>query len=110
MAVDPGTLFATHRDRLFRYFCRAVGEVETARDLTQDVFLRGSRATRLPAGDGEVRALLFEIARNLALDHHRRRVRRPAAPPIVGEGARAASQDVDSAVNEAPLALPAPDP
>jgi hypothetical protein len=43
MATDPTALFAAHQHRLFKYFCRAVGETETARDLTQDVFLRVSR-------------------------------------------------------------------
>src|SRR5437764_467172 len=44
-SVDPEALFTTHQRRLFKYFCRAVGQTETARDLTQDVFLRVSRAT-----------------------------------------------------------------
>jgi RNA polymerase sigma-70 factor, ECF subfamily len=73
MAADAAALFAAHQRRLFKYFCRAVGHVDTARDLTQDVFLRVSRTTIPVAADGEVRAWLFQIARNLALDHHRTR-------------------------------------
>jgi hypothetical protein len=41
--ADPEALFAANHNRLFRYFCRAVGRAETARDLTQEVFLRVSR-------------------------------------------------------------------
>jgi len=105
MAVDAATLFATHQHRLFRYFCRAVGP-ETARDLTQDVFVRVSRATIPVAADAEVRAWLFQIARNLALDHHRVRLRRPEPSPLAEEGSRLATQDVDLAVNEALATLP----
>ena len=105
MAVDAATLFATHQHRLFRYFCRAVGP-ETARDLTQDVFLRVSRATIPVAAEGEVRAWLFQIARNLALDHHRVRLRRPEPSPLAEEGSRLATQDVDLAVNQALATLP----
>lgn len=105
MAVDPAALFAAHQHRLFKYFCRAVGP-DTARDLTQDVFLRVSRATIPVAGDGEIRAWLFHIARNLALDHHRKRLRQPEPSALAEEGARLASQDVDLAVNEALAALP----
>jgi RNA polymerase sigma-70 factor (ECF subfamily) len=105
MAVDAAALFAAHQDRLFKYFCRAVGP-DTARDLTQDVFLRVSRATIPVAADEEVQAWLFRIARNLALDHHRARLRRPEPSPLADEGSRLATQDVDLAVNEALAALP----
>src|SRR3977135_1047450 len=106
MAADAATLFAAHQHRLFRYFCRAVGQADTARDLTQDVFLRLSRTTIPAAPDVEVRAWLFQIARNLALDHHRRRLRHPEPSALTDERARLPSQDVDLAVNEALAALP----
>ena len=70
-------LFAEHRQRLFLYFCRAVGHAETAHDLTQDVFLRVTRAAPPTSQNGDLRPWLFRIARNLALDHHRRLDRHP---------------------------------
>ena len=70
-------LFAQHRQRLFLYFCRAVGHAETAHDLTQDVFLRVTRAAPPASQNGDLRPWLFRIARNLALDHHRRLDRHP---------------------------------
>jgi RNA polymerase sigma-70 factor (ECF subfamily) len=106
MTVDPEALFVANRHRLFRYFLRAVGETDTARDLTQDVFLRVSRTAVPEASDGEIRAWLFRIARNLALDHYRRRVRHPDPPALVDEGSRLPSQDVDLAVKLALAALP----
>ena len=64
-------LFDEHRDGVFRYLCRVVGQTETARDLTQEVFLRVSRAT-VPDADAQGRrAWVFKIARNLALNHKR---------------------------------------
>lgn len=105
MAVDLAALFAAHQHRLFKYFCRAVGQPETARDLTQDVFLRVTRTAVPVAADGEVRAWLFRIARNLALDYHRKRLRHPE-PSAQTDGARLPSQDVDLAVNTALSALP----
>jgi len=101
MAPDAEALFAAHQNRLFRYLCRAVGHADTARDLTQDVFVRVSRATIPAAADGEIRAWLFQIARNLALDHHRRHLRRPELSALTDAAARLPSQDVDVAVNEA---------
>lgn len=101
MPTHGDALFAEHRQQLFRYLCRAVGDADTARDLTQDVFLRVIRTTvpdDTPAG---VRAWLFRIARNLALDYHRRRQRTPEIGTLGLAGSQAASQDVALAVNEA---------
>jgi RNA polymerase sigma factor (sigma-70 family) len=105
MTVDPEALFIANRHRVFRYFLRAVGQSDTAHDLTQDVFLRVSRAVVPSAADGEIRAWLFRIARNLALDHHRKRVRQPDPVALVERDARSPSQDVELAVNEALAAL-----
>ena len=105
--VDPEALVAGQYPGLFKYFCRAVGSAEVARDLTQEVFVRVSR-TQIPvAEDSGVRAWVFRIARNLALDHHRSRMRHPEASAFVHEAARSPSQDVNLAVNQA-LALLAP--
>jgi RNA polymerase sigma-70 factor, ECF subfamily len=94
-------LVASHEGRLFRYFCRAVGQADAARDLTQDVFLRASRSDIPVAADAQLTSWLFKIARNLALDHHRQRTRRPQPVPLGDDGSRPASQDVTTAVNEA---------
>jgi RNA polymerase sigma-70 factor (ECF subfamily) len=106
MVADPEALFIAHQHRLFRYFYRAVGHADTARDLTQDLFLRVSRSAIPEGADADIRAWLFHIARNLALDHHRARVRRPEPLALADEGTRSPSQDVDLAVNEALAALP----
>jgi RNA polymerase sigma-70 factor (ECF subfamily) len=107
MTVDPEVLFVANQPRLFRYFLRAVGQIETARDLTQEVFLRVTRTIVPQAPDGEVRAWLFRIARNLALDHYRKHGRHPQVSLVVAnEGSRPPSQEVDAAVNEALAALP----
>jgi RNA polymerase sigma factor (sigma-70 family) len=100
MTVDPEALFVANQQRLFRYFRRAVGQADAARDLTQDVFLRVIRAAVPVASDGELRAWLFAIARNLALDHYRKRARQ-AKPTVQVEASRLPSQDVDVAVNQA---------
>jgi RNA polymerase sigma-70 factor (ECF subfamily) len=107
--VDTERLFVANHQRLFKYFCRASGSADRARDLTQDVFLRVSRA-QVPSGtEVQVKGWLFRIARNLALDHHRHHRRHPEPVALTGDASRAASQDVDVAVNEALASLPALD-
>lgn len=106
MTVDPEVLFVANQPRLFKYFLRAVGQIETARDLTQDVFLRVSRTAIPQVPDGELRAWLFRIARNLALDHHRRHRQEPLLITPAFDPAGAPSQEVDAAVHEALASLP----
>ncbi len=104
--ADLEGLFAAHHRGLFKYFCRAVGRAEVARDLTQEVFLRVSR-TRIPAAeDRHLSAWLFRIARNLALDYHRSRRRHQEPFALADQATRFPSQDVTLAVNEALESLP----
>jgi RNA polymerase sigma-70 factor (ECF subfamily) len=104
--ADAEGLFTANHSRLFRYFCRAVGRAETARDLTQEVFLRVSRTAIREDANGDLSGWLFRIARNLALDHHRTRQRHPDPLALVEDPIRAASQDIDLAVKEALASLP----
>lgn len=105
--ADSEGLFAAHHQKVFKYFCRAVGGGDAARDLTQEVFLRVSRSQVSVNGDGS--AWLFRIARNIVLDHHRSRARHPESSALMHETACPAHQDVSTAVNEALAALPALD-
>lgn len=92
-------LFAAHRDGVFRYLCRIVGQSE-ATDLTQEVFLR---VARRPVPDGTAdgaRAWVYRIARNLALNHRRDAVRRPATVGLA-DAARQAPQEKAAAIMEA---------
>jgi RNA polymerase sigma-70 factor (ECF subfamily) len=76
--IDVERFYADHQAGVFRYLRRIVGGPETARDLTQEVFLRVSRAgvpESTPVGQ---RAWVFKIARNLALNHVRDGLRRPS--------------------------------
>jgi RNA polymerase sigma factor (sigma-70 family) len=85
MALPPFTQMALppfqhaldeHRDSLARFLAATVGPQE-ADDCLQETLIAALRAyPRLRAGSN-VRAWLFTIARNKALDEHRARVRRP---------------------------------
>jgi RNA polymerase sigma-70 factor (ECF subfamily) len=101
MPDAPDALFEAYSRGLFRYFYRAVGHADTARDLTQEVFLRVTRAPRPETPGQNTAGWLFRIARNLALDHHRARRRRPDAVPLVDTRTRQPSQEVDAAVHAA---------
>jgi len=53
------TLFIAHQPAVLRYLTRVVGQADTARDLTQEVFLRVSRSSIPAAGVGELRGLTY---------------------------------------------------
>jgi len=105
--ADADVLFAAHRDRVFRYLSRFIGHGDTARDLTQEVFLRVVRGPVPTTDDDGRRAWVFRIARNLALNHVRDGRRRPSAEPT--ETPRPATQELSAALHEALATLPVTD-
>jgi RNA polymerase sigma-70 factor (ECF subfamily) len=106
--ADTDRLFADHRNGVFRYLCRLVGQAEAARDLTQEVFLRVTRAGLPKTDAGGERAWVFRIARNLGLNFIRDGARRPpfAVPVNFVEPASAPTQELSLVLAEALAALP----
>jgi RNA polymerase sigma-70 factor, ECF subfamily len=74
-------IFDQHRHAVLAYFLGRVADPELAADLLQETFLRAWR--RLPEigplPDGQQRAWLFTVARNLAIDSYRSGAARQAA-------------------------------
>src|SRR3954463_2353055 len=89
MALPPFQLtLDQHRDSLARFVAATVGPSD-ADDILQETLIAALRAyPRLREGSN-VRAWLFTIARNKALDEHRSRARRPV-PVAAGLDSEAA--------------------
>jgi RNA polymerase sigma-70 factor, ECF subfamily len=104
--TDVDRFYADHREGVFRYLRRIVGEPDAARDLTQEVFLRVSRAGLPDATEIGRRAWVFRIARNLALNHVRDDRRRPIAHGLP-DRAIPGTQELGAALRHAIDALPA---
>jgi len=68
-------LFARYREPVYRFLRRVLCDTAAAEDLTQDAFLRALGGDY--RADGQKRAWIFQIARNLARDYLRARRRRP---------------------------------
>ena len=99
--IDSASLYIEHRDQVFRYLSRVVGHAETARDLTQEVFLRVTRAATRPDEPDQSRAWVFSIARNLALNHIRDSGRKPVSVVMAVEPGRRATQETGAVVQQA---------
>jgi RNA polymerase sigma-70 factor (ECF subfamily) len=70
-------LFARYREPVYRFLRRLLRDGPAAEDLTQEAFLRAMRGSY--QSNGQERAWIFQIARNLARDHVRASARRPTA-------------------------------
>lgn len=68
---DLQSVFTETRAELERMLRARVRDPQLATDLTQDVFLRLRRITAPPPNRHEARLYLFQMARNLAVDHQR---------------------------------------
>jgi RNA polymerase sigma factor (sigma-70 family) len=81
-----------HREAVYRFLRAAVGPQE-ADDCFQDTFLAALRAyPRLERSDN-LRGWVLTIARNKALDHHRRQAHRPEPTDQLPEAAAAPDPD-----------------
>ena len=68
-----GDLFERHQKEIFRYFYYRIGDPHIAEDLTSEVFLRALQALPdLRIKPISFQAWLFQIARNLSIDHYRK--------------------------------------
>lgn len=77
MPAALNAIFQTHRRFLMWSVMRIVGDRQTAEDVAQETYLRARRA--MENGPIEhIEAFLQQTARNLALDHRRRRKMRSA--------------------------------
>jgi RNA polymerase sigma-70 factor (ECF subfamily) len=69
-----GLLYERYVDRIYAYLRARTGNPEDAADLTQQVFLQALEALpRYRVGQAPFAAWLFRIARNAAINAHRRR-------------------------------------
>jgi RNA polymerase sigma-70 factor (ECF subfamily) len=68
-----GDLYERYVDPIFRYIRSRVEDVQTAEDLTEAVFLRSFEAIGKYRDKGlRYSAYLYQVARNLLVDHYRR--------------------------------------
>ncbi len=85
---DVGLLYSRYYQQVYRYLYYRTGDTQVAEDLTGEVFLRMVQA--LPNYRFDTTpflAWLFQVARNLAIDHYRR----SSAHPVV-----TINEDLDS--------------
>lgn len=74
-------IYDEYHPPIYRYISRQVEDMETARDLTADVFNRFLDALQRGQGpDGQLGAWLYRAAHNVVVDHYRRRQFRDHLP------------------------------
>ena len=78
-------LFDRYRTALFQFFRRQGAEAAVSEDLVQEVFFRILRARQTYRRDLPFRAWLYQIARNVRVDHLRRTVRETQPDDDFGE-------------------------
>ena len=97
-----GQLVVTYQDRLYNAILRMVGDVEEARELTQEAFTRGLMKLNSFRGDSSPYTWLFRIAVNLAISQlrkvQRHRVFSLDAPPRNGNGRHVSGEDQASSL------------
>lgn len=97
-AFDVDAAYAEHAGPLFAFALNSLGDRGAAEDALQEVFVRAWRAgERYGSERGSVRTWLFAIARNVVVDAHRARARRPRPVDVAEERDRPATGDAHGA-------------
>ena len=92
-----GALFESYHLKIFRYLYYRIGDIHIAEDLASEVFVRLIRSsTQNRPGSPVLQALLYKIARNLAIDHYRK----PQAqqPVTLPETVQSTDEPIDATV------------
>jgi RNA polymerase sigma-70 factor (ECF subfamily) len=71
-------LFERHHIKLYNFYLRLTGRRDLSEDFVQEVFFRILKYRHTFRGDGEFTLWMYRIARNVHIDHHRKRTRAPA--------------------------------
>ncbi len=96
------SLVEKYQQRLLAVLHHVVGSASDAEDIAQEVFLRIYRARKKYRARAKFSTWLFTIAHNLAMNHLRRRQRRPAF-------CLRTSDSTSMGIGRAAQAVPAPD-
>ena len=95
---DVGALYGAFHQSIYRYLYYRTSDFQTAEDLTSEVFLRMVQSLSLyRIYITPFQAWLFQIARNLAIDHYRRSNTHPVLP--LDENLDSDSLDLDQTVD-----------
>ncbi len=68
-----GAIYDRYFENIFKFLYYRTSHKQTAEDLTEEVFLKAFKALgSLKGGSPKLRGWLFQIARNLLIDHYRK--------------------------------------
>jgi len=99
--LNADLLFLGHRESLIAVIFRIVGCPDTAEDLAHEAYLRFTQAAQ-SQDIAAPRPFLFEVGRNLALDHLRKQKHRQA---VVDQD----EDSVDNVWERLPSSVPTPE-
>jgi RNA polymerase sigma-70 factor (ECF subfamily) len=100
-------LFRRHKDAVFRFSRRMLGDEDAAADVVQDVFEYFFRKIPEYRPEAKTTTFLLKAARNRCLNAIEKRRRREALPLEEGDGPSAAGTEPAEAVDRADLAAAA---
>ena len=97
MADVRGEIYEAYKIPIYNYFYKAILNVHTAEDLTEDTFLKAFKYFASFKGESMVKTWLFKIARNTLIDYFKSPYKFTAD---ITEFDIAVPQDMISAANE----------
>ncbi|MEW2920226.1 RNA polymerase sigma factor [Muricauda sp. ANG21] len=88
-----GLLYERHKKRLFGFFYNLGNNPSVSEDLVQNVFVRILKYRKSYTGEGSFAAWMFQMARNVNYDYHKKAKKQRVSPGISPEDANIGSED-----------------
>ncbi len=94
--ASAGLLFERHHRRVYAYFVKVTHDRGLSEDLVQEVFVRVIRYAHTYRSDHAFQPWFYRIARNVLMDHHRKK--RPVA--VAPDAIVVSANDIDPVEQE----------
>ncbi|MBO0322947.1 RNA polymerase sigma factor [Muricauda sp. CAU 1633] len=88
-----GLLYERHKKRLFGFFYNLGNNPSVSEDLVQNVFMRILKYRKSYSGEGSFAAWMFQMARNVNYDYHKKVSKSGISRGVAPEDANAGSED-----------------
>ena len=95
-------IYKEYSDQIWRFCAMRTNDPDLAEDMTQQVFTKAWQSETFALPDTSHRAFLYQIARNLLVDHWRKKGKTISLDAPVGDGEQTLAEMIEDTISKSP--------